>query len=407
GLANADFRGGLVHHITSSDSPSVESLLAIVGKECGAGPIGVLRERSEQASPVEQLMDRRATFYASYLRAPKTFARRAGAGVSVSNEDLTRFVRAFVRLSRKETADAVFDRELVRSPHSPALVSYAVGDADKPALVLCNAYGIPADVWVPLASALKREYRILTWELRAHDGEDCGPDLHATDLKRVLNHHGITSCYVAGFCTGADVALRFAELYPRRALGVISVAGALNMMHGPETTFQRDMRKLAKSAAHDLARAQLYHQLLFGQRHDELGAQTEGARSTEAWLGSMVGELDPSVLHLTSAPFRDADTLHDYAKTMHDHYAHSERTSLSRLELPALFITGTRDTVSHPEPSRLAAAQMADATLLELNEADHFAVYSETAVMGAVRDFINRVERGLAREPAYLMACAS
>lgn len=384
--AEQDFAGGLVHHLTSDRVPNVESLLATVGALCGAGPIGVVRERAQSPSAVEQLMDRRATFYASYLRAPKTFARRAGAPVHVSDAELALFVGSYEKQRRSESIDTCFARSVVQD----TLVSYDGGAPDKPALALVNAYGLAADVWVPLARALAREFRIVTWDLREHDGQDCGPAQHVADLRAVLDHHGIESAFVAGFCTGADLALRFAMQHPERVLGLIGLSGALNVFAAEETPFQHNMRKLAGNAARDLEHAHLYQQLLFGARPG-YGALVA---DKEAMLGSMVGALDPALLHLTSAPFRDARTLHAYAKAMCAHYRDAEDAPLSEVSARALFVTGLRDEVAHPAGSRAAAASLAHATLVELPEADHFALYSEPQLPELLRSFARNALSG-------------
>ena len=388
-LAEQDFAGGLVHHLTAAQSPSVDTVLATVGRVCGAGPIQVVSARSEPPSPVERAMDRRAEFYASYLRAPKTFARRAGTPIRVDDAAFERFVRAYARQRRSETADAVFARSALRAADGTQLVSYEAGSSERPVLVLCNAYGLDPDIWVPLAQALGGDVRLLTWTPRT---EAAGPDDHAADLRCLLDQHGVDRAYLAGYCTGADVALRFAELAPERVLGVACLSGALNAAQASETPFQRNMRKLAQSAARDLVHARLYHQLLFGagRSYDALlQARTE---RDEAMLASMVGTLDPELLHLTSAPFRDAETLHAYARSMQAHYAHCARTPLPALAVPTLFVIGLRDAVAHPEASRQAAARMLHGEVLSLPEADHFALYNDPAVAAAVSDFVSRCE---------------
>ena len=388
-LAERDFAGGLVHHITAAESPTVAQVLATVGRLCGAGPIDVVTARSEPPSPVERAMDRRAEFYASYLRAPKTFARRAGTPIRVDGAAFESFVRAYARQRRSETADAVFARSALRANDGTQLVSYEAGSRERPTLVLCNAYGLDPDIWVPLAQALGGDVRLLTWTPRADAN---GPDVHAADLGCLLDQHGVTRAYLAGYCTGADVALRFAELSPERVLGVASLGGALNAADASETPFQRNMRKLAYSAARGLSHARLYHQLLFGAGRSYGALAAARLQSDEAMLASMVGTLDPELLHLTSAPFRDAETLHAYARTMQAHYEHCARTPLTALSVPTLFVVGLRDAVAHPDASTLVAARMADAQVIELPEGDHFALYNDPAVSLAVRDFVARCE---------------
>ncbi|MET0342454.1 MAG: alpha/beta fold hydrolase [Polyangiales bacterium] len=403
-LASRDFAGGLVHHFTATSSPSIGTVLRVVGTLCGAGPIDVVTHRDETPSPVEQAMDRRAAFYASYLRAEKHFERRAEKRIDVDDDEVARFVGGYARQRRSETPESAFRVCTLRADDGTQLIGYAAGAPALPTVVLCNAYGLDADIWVPLAQALASEAHVLTWAMRA---DATGPDTHADDLRALLDQHGVTTAYVAGYCTGADVALRFAERHPERVRGVASLSGALNATGATETSFQRNMRKLARGASSDLAHATLYHQLLFGARRG-YGALAEAKTAgDESMLASMVGTLDPELLHLTSAPFRDPATLHAYARTMHAHYQHSARTGLSSLPVPTLFVTGGRDEVAHPEASRMAAACMGDATLVELDAGDHFAIYNDARMASALRDFVARCEARRAGQPAAVGSVAA
>lgn len=392
-LARNDFAGGLVHHVTSAEQPSVEQVLGLVGEVCGVGAIRVASHRPTQPSPVEQAIDRRAAFYSSYLKGDKHFVRRAGPSMSISHDDVEHYVRGYLRNRRSETALATFKRELVKAADGSALSGYSTGAANGPTLILCNAYGVPADVWVPLANALSPDFRLITWEQRESDGSEGAtitPDVHVSDLRRVMNHYGIAHAYLVGWCTGADVALRFAERYPARVSGVVSIGGALNGACASETPFQRNLRNLVHKAAHDLRHAQLYHQILFGQDKPHYGTLAgtshDGDRSM---LSSMLGALDPALLHLTSAPFRDAGSLHRYARTMSEHYRHAETHGLPDVQSRVLLITGTADEVAHPEASRVAARALVSSTLVELTEGDHFALFTDARVGQSIREFIS------------------
>lgn len=381
-LSAAGFSGGLVHHLTSDRHPNVERLLEVVGRECGAGPIAVLAERSRPASPVERLMDRRARFYSNYLRGAKTFARRAGSPIHVSDDDLQSFVRGFVQERRGQVADTLFERHVLTAPDGEALVAYSVGPGDAPVLLCCNAYGVAADVWVPLAKSLADEHRVISWELREPGPGRPTLDSHVRDLQAIMQQLAVERAYLAGFCTGADLAVRFAELHPERVQGLVSVSGALNSAHASETVFQRHMRTLAASTARDLAHAQLYHRLLFGQR--------QGAADDEAMLVSMVSQLDADLIHLTSQPFRDPVSLHTYGRHMQGHYEQCARSPLPKLELPALLVLSSHDPIAHPDASRVAHSAWRNATRLELEGADHFAIYTNQTVWQAIRSFIRQ-----------------
>lgn len=385
-LSLSDFAGGFVHHVTSDHVPTVSSLLAVIGELCGNGPIHVAAAREHPPSPVERVIDRRADFYASYLRAPKTFVRRAGRAISLSERELARYVEAYVEERRRASNESVFERALLQTNSGHTLVSHQCGGAGLPSLVLVNAYGLAPELWMPLAKALQQDFRVLTWEQR--EQIDSVED-HLEDLRALLDHHGIERAFVAGYCTGADLALQFAALHPERVHAVLSVSGALNLVDAEQTPFQINMRRLAQSASRDLEHAQLYHQLLFGNRRGHYG-MLASERSDEAMLASMVSTLDPALLHITSAPFRDPESLHHYARTMQHHYASAPQRGVAQVKVPVLLVVSGRDEVAHPAASRAALALLDHATLVELPDADHFAVYSEPAIAEVLRYFMLR-----------------
>jgi nucleoside-diphosphate-sugar epimerase len=391
-LAQRGFQGGLVHHLTSEQHPNVGRLLEVVGRLCGVGAIACVPTREAAPSPVEQVIDRRAVFYSSYLRDDKRFARRSSTAARVTDDDLEHYVREYLRTLRSETADSLFERATVRAADGQALVAYRVGSTNAPTLLLCSAYGVAADVWVPLANALRSEFQLITWELRTGEAPELladGPDLHASDMRSVLNHFGVGAAFVVGWCTGADVALRFAERYPGRVLGAVGVSGALNGAHAAETGFQRNLRKLVRQAAGDRRQAELYHRLLFGARVTHFTALTAHEAGAEReLLSSLLAALDPALLHLTSAPFRDAEALHRYARIMQQHYAHAASQGLPRAATSVLLIACERDEVAHPDASRAAARALPDARVLRLPDADHFAVFCDARVPAAIREFV-------------------
>src|SRR5690606_20096022 len=110
-------------------------------------------------------------------------------------------------------------------------------------------------------------------------------------------------------------------------------------------------------------------------------------------LSSMLDALDPALLHMTSAPFRDPQALHHYARVMRRHYDHAARYGRPGPDTDVLLIVGEQDDVAHPEASRCLARALPRAMLLELPAADHFAVYTDARVPDAVRRFVQRTHR--------------
>lgn len=93
-------------------------------------------------------------------------------------------------------------------------------------------------VWhLNIAPALRREFRITTYDLRGHGYSDVTPDGYTTstlarDLKALLDTLGIERPILVGHSFGADICLHFALLHPERVDRVIAVeAGLAALVH--------------------------------------------------------------------------------------------------------------------------------------------------------------------------------
>lgn len=80
-------------------------------------------------------------------------------------------------------------------------------------------------------SRLCQDYRVLTWDLRAHGGSDAPPgpwsvpDL-SHDLFLLLQKLSISSTYLLGHSAGGVIAMHFAMTYPKMIKGLILVGTA-------------------------------------------------------------------------------------------------------------------------------------------------------------------------------------
>ena len=119
-----------------------------------------------------------------------------------------------------------------------------------PAVVLVNAIGIPAILWLPLAKRLAAPFKFFTWESRwvpncnsTFDPERCAIGHHVEDLVSLLDANRIEAVHIIGWCNGAQVALKFASLYPERSLSTVIANGAFNLPRSvPRTHYEKTVR---------------------------------------------------------------------------------------------------------------------------------------------------------------------
>lgn len=373
-LRGLRFPGGPIYHLTSHTCPSVARAVACAARAAGISPVHVAPRRPEEPSPVERAFDRRTSFYANYLGSPKRFQRSVGLGPRVTTAQLARYCAAYGAELRREHPLALFERRRVHTTDGAVLMSYAAGPRARSTMILVNAYGMSAEVLAPLVQRLAKRCRVITWRA-------CGPELvpmesersigrHALDLLEVMTAHGVTRAHVAGWCSGADVALAFAARHPARVRSLCLLNGALLRAGTPETRFQQRLRAVVAGAAQSPQHARLYHETLYGERRAR--ALTSGSCAPEQ-LAGLLSDVDPEMLHLTSQPFVTPEALYVYARSMHQFFRENGAAwPEPPLTMPTLVVTSRADRITQPAASYAFADRFAT-ECLSVPEAGHFA----------------------------------
>ena len=92
-------------------------------------------------------------------------------------------------------------------------------EGEGPWLVLIHGVGNRLEAWDGVVAALGGRFRTLRWDLRGHGASDKPPGPYAlddfvSDLKGLLDAHGIERCHLAGFSLGGLVAQAMALAHP-------------------------------------------------------------------------------------------------------------------------------------------------------------------------------------------------
>ncbi len=237
--------------------------------------------------------------------------------------------------------------------------------------MLVNAFGMDVMFLRPLIDHLSQSFRVITWgsrglpDLSEPFPAACDVTAHARDLGAVLDHHGVDDATLVGWCTGAQVALRFAAMAPERTSAIVSLHGAFSF---PEsvgvTSFKRNIMYLMPRIARGQEHARAYHAMFYGGRA-EGSAETEAstaayddeARAAETMLSS-----DELLFNLTSAPFKTPEALYRYANLVMHLIREPDHVWAPFVECPVLVLSGERDSIAHPDESRELARRLKRAT---------------------------------------------
>jgi pimeloyl-ACP methyl ester carboxylesterase len=113
---------------------------------------------------------------------------------------------------------------------------YEIHGSGPTTLVMTHGLGMNSRVWRAQVDRLRRDFRIVTWDLRGHGrsgGTDAPFALHdlAEDLRTVLDEAAIPQAVVVGHSAGGVISLRFVLDHPERTAGLVLTGTSSNCGH--------------------------------------------------------------------------------------------------------------------------------------------------------------------------------
>ena len=240
-------------------------------------------------------------------------------------------------------------------------------------VVLIHGFPLNRNMWDPQIKALSSDYRVIAPDLRGH-GESEGPpgpylmEVHAYDVRRLLDHLNIDQAVIAGFSMGGYATFAFYRLYPGRVKALI-LADTRPQADSPE----------AKQGRMDLAGV----------------ARKEGA-------GAIADRLIPRLLTQSSVETRK--DLVDNVRRMitstpvvgiaGDLMGLAERadsvSTMDTISCPTLVIVGEQDALTPLPDSQLMAQKIKGAKLETIPNAAHLSNMEQPEVFNsAMRSFFS------------------
>ncbi|HAT33982.1 MAG TPA: Male sterility-like protein [Janthinobacterium sp.] len=391
-LSNIGFGDQNIYHLSNASDLNVKLMLEKIDLALGMSSIAFVPARDTPPSAIEALFDRRTKFYGGYYRTIKHFTRSLPAHVGLSWSDYDTYIAAFIKELDEEKSGASFTRTQVRAPDGTELCVSTFGTADKPALVLANAYGMPSDFMLPLATRLADQYRVITWDSRwvpavTHDFDvaKCHSLTHASDLIAILDHFGIASAPVAGWSSGAQVSLRAMAAFPQRIQCAVLLNGGVSLPQSGAiaiTEFERNIRTLFPKIAANYRYAQKYCDLIYGAH------ATAGDGEDRKMISTILTSTDPFLLYMTSVPFRTPEALFRYASMMDGLFKEREDAWTADVPHAVLVHVGGKDLVTHPDVGRFLVERLENGQLSFDENGDHFSHFYDADLATMIKQFV-------------------
>lgn len=407
-LSATGFEGGPVHHLVGPVELPAVGMVDRMSHALRLPILSFTTHRETEASPIEQLFDLRATFYASYGLNPKRFARALPPHPALTLADLDVYLSSYLAELAREREGQVFTPVQVRAPDGAEVCAFTRGDPSHPVLVLCNAYAMPEEFLAPLAQRLAQKWRVVTWNTRwlptptpDFNPSRCDSSVHVADLIAVLDRLGISRVEtVVGWSSGAQVALRALAEHPERFASGVLLNGTVSLPATPDhpmTSFEKNLRQLFPQIAANPRVAERYCKLIFGGAPGGEAPQSEDRKV----VASVLTSTDPHLLYMTSVPFRTPSSLFRYANMVCALFREREDAWTSSVKQPVLVFGGGADAISHPDQVALLASRLVGARTVLKPEADHFSHFYDEGMATMIEDFAQHAPSGaLPVEPA-------
>jgi pimeloyl-ACP methyl ester carboxylesterase len=222
------------------------------------------------------------------------------------------------------------------------LRAYSMGPRTARCLVFANALGLSAELLAPLMASLATTYRVITWDARLSPGPDgdprntsCTPEAFTADIGNILAHYDVAQAMaLIGWCSGAEAALRFAQLEPRR-LGALILFSPLIRGLGEVSEFSKRNQKIYERVLRRPEMAEVIARIMDPAHADLTGLQERNHTS------------DPEIARQIARPFASGPAILRHVVASHGLYQGPTATSfpLAGTEVPLLCLIGATDRV--------------------------------------------------------------
>jgi pimeloyl-ACP methyl ester carboxylesterase len=258
-------------------------------------------------------------------------------------------------------------------------------------MLFVNGLACPSFYWDRTREAFRGRATLVSFDLKGHGESGAARtrpgatiEACATDAALALDEAGASSAIVFGFSMGCQIALEMSRAHRARVAAYVLALGAYEHPFG--TLLNGKLGPLPKAMLAATPAAIVGASFKLGRISMRAPLLHRLAQRT-----SMVGERTP---HAAMKPFYEHMGAIDPATWLglaRSAAEHSAADLLPTIRVPALVVTGGRDTLTPPRVGRAMAAGIPGSEYLEMPTATHTGLLdASTAFVGTTHRFLQR-----------------
>jgi pimeloyl-ACP methyl ester carboxylesterase len=277
--------------------------------------------------------------------------------------------------------------------------------AEGPTVLICNGLGTNPYAWPELLDpdcgihVVSWNHRGVGRSARPEDPSRVGVDVFVEDAVAVLDDAGVDRCVVAGWSFGVNTAFELALRHPERVAGLFAVAGVPGGTFASMGAPLLIPRPLREPVSVTVARLM--------ERSGPL--LTTVARRIPMGPVSTTALRYSGFMFPTAKPADVRRAVREFLTTPMDWYGHlavsaseHRRVPLSKIDVPAVFVSGRWDVLASHRDMRTAADRIEGATYVELRGTHFLTLERPKAVVELLHELVERTEAGV--EPPSALA---
>ncbi len=265
---------------------------------------------------------------------------------------------------------------------------------DGATVLLCNGLGTSPWSW-PALLAPDCGVRVLSWNHRGTGGSArplnpsrVGIDAFAEDAIAVLNAAGVTRAPLVGWSMGVNTMFEVALRHPERVSGLFAVAGVPGGTFGTMLQPTRLPRLVREALTVNASRLMKYAGAALTPIASRLPVGPK-AIAVVSHSGFMFPLAHPELAQRAVKEFLQTPIEWYFHLALHTH--RHQRISLSKIDVPAVFVAGRYDLLAGPKDMLTAAERLRDASYVELVGTHFIQMEKPDEVHAELLDFLERV----------------